>query len=70
MQRDSFHGIIRAMASHEFVKENQIAFILNDISIKPYDTPSTVDLTVADIIGNLLSTSASIYNNSQNFHRA
>ena len=51
-QRDSFHGIIRAMSSHEYVNENQVTFILNDISIKPYDTPATVDLTVADIIGN------------------
>ncbi|KAK2174570.1 hypothetical protein NP493_794g01020 [Ridgeia piscesae] len=47
---DTFHNIIRAMAMHEFVDESQVMLILNDISIKPYDTPASVDLTVADII--------------------
>ncbi|KAI0209080.1 NFATC2-interacting protein [Lamellibrachia satsuma] len=47
---ESFHNIIRAMALHEYVKENQVTLILNDISIKPYDTPTSIDLTVADII--------------------
>ena len=50
-QTDTFHNIIRAMAMHEFVNESQVMLILNDISIKPYDTPASVDLTVADIIG-------------------
>ena len=40
------------MAAHEGVDEKQVVMYLNDTTVLPYDSPITLKLHVADIIGN------------------
>ena len=48
---ESFVQLFGEMAKHENVAENQIAMFLNDRRINLYDTPMTLGLGIADIIG-------------------
>ena len=50
-QAESFGKIISQLAAEEGVTEDKILLSLSDINILGYDTPSSIDLSVADIIG-------------------
>ena len=39
------------MARHEFVPANRIMMAVRDVTVNPDDTPASLKLTVADIVG-------------------
>ena len=40
------------MAMHEYVSEDRIVMVVHDdITIRPFDTPESLEVGVADIIG-------------------
>lgn len=50
-QAESFGKIISQLAAQEGVTEDKIMLSLSDINILGYDTPISIHLSVADIIG-------------------
>jgi len=50
-QVESFGKIISQLAAEEGVTEDKIMLSLSDTNILGYDTPSSIHLSVADIIG-------------------
>lgn len=59
-QVESFGKIISQLAVEEGVTEDKIMLSLSDTNILGYDTPSSIHLSVADIIGEF--TSATLFN--------
>ena len=53
-QSEPFGKIILQLAEQEGVTEDKILLTLKDINILGYDTPISVQLNVADIIGECL----------------
>jgi len=51
LQAEPFGKIISQLAEQEGVTEDKIMLSLSDINILGYDTPISVQLNVADIIG-------------------
>ena len=51
LQDDSFSCVMKEMASHEFVPEHCIRMYFNDEPVEPFDTPATLGIGPADIIG-------------------
>ena len=50
-QAESFGNVISQLAAQEGVTEDKIMLSLSDINILGYDTPISIRLSVADIIG-------------------
>ena len=53
LQADQFKNIIRELAEMENVSEDNIFLSLREKNIVSFDTPVSIKLTVADIIGKL-----------------
>jgi len=49
-----------SVADSEGVSENNIIMFINDRTIHPYDSPQSIGITVADIVGPFLIISSSL----------
>ena len=50
-QKGTFEKILQQMAGHEGVPQERMVMFLDDRLIEPYDTPLSLGLHIADIIG-------------------
>ena len=51
LKDETFHRVFKEMACHECVKLEQVVMFFGDHTVRPYDSPGSLNVTVADIIG-------------------